>query len=724
MGSSRKPDIDESKTLQSSRPISQSKGATADAPPASGAFQTLLERYDVKEKLGAGGMAAVFRAVDTTTGGVVALKIVEHTTDDASRHARFEREVRAAGRLVHPNVCRVLTFGRAPGKLFMAMELVEGPTLQRVIKHKGTLPVPIALEALRQLLSALECAIQAGVVHRDLKPANVMVTPDGTVKLLDFGIAKSQEDATVTATGLLIGTPAYMSPEQVLGGTVDGRSDLFSAGIILLVMLTGRVRFNGLEPAAVMMKVTTEPVGSLFEECPTAATDVDRFLSKLCAHSLEQRFQTPTEALAALSQLADVPAAESGPALLARYLRDADGVANELATAQSAREQQRAELLLARGDAALPAAALALHRASLLDPSEAVRRKFSDVCQRGNVTFDPPDDPKITEATASFERTPHAPGVVKRLADLHRARGNVLLAAAYLTRYLRIKPTDSHAQQQLSVLVDGPDASQSGSGARLHTRDIVAGIRTGGHVDPHMARPIASGAAMGPLTAAGLRPAPAPSAAPPQAQRAIAHSLNDATLALASRASAARKSTSLSSNGLAGPPVTLHTTAVMRGAPLGLHPLLLVVAAVVVAGIVLAVFSKFIKTTVDDVQLAVNDNEMRTGAIERNNMQRLWATYLADANAQLNRGSPQQAIRQVNLLLAASPPAELALQGLLIRARGRIAMKDNRSARVDLEQFLVESTISDPRRAEARAMLEKLYAHDGAADPMIAPAAP
>ncbi|HEY4221004.1 MAG TPA: protein kinase, partial [Myxococcota bacterium] len=621
------------------------------------------------------------------------------------RQARFEREVRAAGRLVHQNVCRVLSFGRAPAQLFMAMEIVHGLTLQKVIKARGTVPIPVALEALRQLLLALQCAHQAGVVHRDLKPANVMITPEGVLKLLDFGIAKSQEDATVTATGLLIGTPAFMAPEQILGtaGT-DSRSDLFSAGVTFLVMLMGRTRFSGMEPATVMMKVTSEPVPSLLEDCPHAPVAVDRFLQKLCAQSVSDRFATAGDALAALQLIEELPVERDGPALLAQYVREPDVVAGSLARVCAEAEVRRADRLLRTGPAAQPAAALALHRAHLLDPAEATRKKLTDLCALAAFTFDPVDDPKIVEAMAAFAKTPMAPGVLKRLADLYRARGHVQLAAAFLTRYLRVKPTDTVASMQLHVMLDGPGDAPA-TGERLRTRDIMSGIKTGGHVDA--ARPIRPEARPEPV----LRPVMASQANASPPSSAVSSGL-DTHARARSVPRAAPASGTLTT-------ATIDHTIVVAGASddtrLRVHPLLLLIGAVVVAGIVLAFFSRFVKTTVDDVQLAVSDNEGHGAAIEANNIERMRKNYLVDAQGQLDRGNWAAAARAVNLLLASSPPAEVALPGMWIRAQARLKLNDKRSARGDLEEYLKQTPITDGNRDEAKKLLDEIYAGEAAA---------
>ena len=214
----------------------------------------LAGRYRIDSPLGAGGMGEVFLAQDTLLERRVAIKLLpaEVQTDPIAR-GRLRREALAAASLDHPFICKVYEIGDAEGRLFIAMEYVEGETLH-VVARRALLPMRQVVEMATELAEALEEAHRRGVVHRDLKPANVMITPQGHVKVMDFGLAKplapdsgaemgSDAATLLTESGARVGTPGYMSPEQVLGGPLDPRSDIFSLGVILHELATGDTRF-------------------------------------------------------------------------------------------------------------------------------------------------------------------------------------------------------------------------------------------------------------------------------------------------------------------------------------------------------------------------------------------------------------------------------------------------------------------------------------------------
>jgi eukaryotic-like serine/threonine-protein kinase len=212
-----------------------------------------ISHFDLGEALGAGGMGVVYRAHDTRLGRVVALKFLfPHYNLDASAKARFLREAHAAAALDHPNLCTVYEVGTSDeGWLFLAMALYQGETLRARLNRDGPIFLGEALEIARQIAEGLQAAHAAGIVHRDLKPGNVMLLPDGTVRILDFGLAKAR-DQSVSETGVRFGTVSYMSPEQVRGGNVDGRSDLWALGVVLNEMLTGQKPFRGDEEVAIV----------------------------------------------------------------------------------------------------------------------------------------------------------------------------------------------------------------------------------------------------------------------------------------------------------------------------------------------------------------------------------------------------------------------------------------------------------------------------------------
>lgn len=215
--------------------------------------------YEILDAIGAGGMGEVYRARDSRLGRNVALKVLPETfARDAERMARFQREAKVLASLNHPNIASVYGLEESDSTRGLVMELVEGPTLGERIKQ-GALPLDEALPVARQIAEGLEYAHERGIIHRDLKPSNVKLTPDGQVKLLDFGLAKALEGETIeeelqnsptlsaaaTRTGMLLGTAAYMSPEQARGKRVDRRADIWSFGCVLYEMLTGRGTFNG-----------------------------------------------------------------------------------------------------------------------------------------------------------------------------------------------------------------------------------------------------------------------------------------------------------------------------------------------------------------------------------------------------------------------------------------------------------------------------------------------
>lgn len=297
---------------------------------------TRLGRYEVLTLIGAGAMGEVYRARDTRLGREVAVKtLAPRSMNDIQARGRFEREARAVAALSHPNILAIHDFGEADGVLYVVMELLSGATLLTRMTH-GPLPPQVAAEYARQLVRGLIAAHAQGVIHRDLKPANVFVSSAGTVKILDFGLAamtatESGQDSDAddtravftTQPGHVLGTPAYMPPEQVRGMKIDERADLFSFGAVLYEMLDGKSPFAGPTPADAMSKVLMQAPPPLASGSALAA-GLERVARRCLEKQPERRFASAVELLAALDALesggdAAAPARPAAAPLAATY---------------------------------------------------------------------------------------------------------------------------------------------------------------------------------------------------------------------------------------------------------------------------------------------------------------------------------------------------------------------------------------------------------------------
>lgn len=259
-------------------------------------------RYEIIEKIGNGGMATVYRAKDMTLKRNVAVKVLkdEFTTDEEFIK-RFNIEAQSAASLTHPNIVSIYDVGNEESIYYIVMELVQGKTLKQIIDEDGVLPWKWSLNIAIQIASALETAHKNNIVHRDIKPHNIIITEDGIAKVTDFGIAKAVSNSTITAFGTTIGSVHYFSPEHARGGFTDAKSDLYSLGVVMYEMLTGRVPFDADTPVSIALKHMQEKPVEPIKLNPAIPYSVNKIILKAMQKDTNLRYQSATEMLRDLS---------------------------------------------------------------------------------------------------------------------------------------------------------------------------------------------------------------------------------------------------------------------------------------------------------------------------------------------------------------------------------------------------------------------------------------
>lgn len=255
-------------------------------------------RYEIIAKIGNGGMATVYKAKDMTLKRYVAVKVLrDEFTTDTEFIRRFNIEAQAAASLAHPNIVSIYDVGNEENIYYIVMELIQGKTLKQIIDEDGVLPWKWSLNISIQIASALETAHKNNIVHRDIKPHNIIITEDGIAKVTDFGIAKAVSNSTITAFGTTIGSVHYFSPEHARGGYTDAKSDLYSLGVVMYEMLTGRVPFDADTPVSIALKHMQEEPVEPIKLNPSIPYSVNKIILKAMKKDTNLRYQTATEML-------------------------------------------------------------------------------------------------------------------------------------------------------------------------------------------------------------------------------------------------------------------------------------------------------------------------------------------------------------------------------------------------------------------------------------------
>ena len=300
-------------------------------------------RYRIEDRIGAGGMSTVYRAFDETLERQVAIKILHgHISEDAPSLERFRREARTVAQLSHPHVVMVIDAGEDEGHPYIVFEHVRGETLKDRIRREGQLPVAEAVAYAIEIGRGLQAAHERSLVHRDVKPQNVLIDDEGRAKVTDFGIALGLESNQLTGAGKVIGTTDYVSPEQAMGQEVTGQSDVYSLGIVLYEMLTGRVPFSGDNHVSVAMKHIHEGMPDVRSVRPEVSAVLASLIERATAKDQRARYASMADFVKDLEEVLTYESARSGGAT-----GEATAILSQLPSAVTGRRTRRRRILLA-----------------------------------------------------------------------------------------------------------------------------------------------------------------------------------------------------------------------------------------------------------------------------------------------------------------------------------------------------------------------------------------
>ncbi|HEX3582679.1 MAG TPA: serine/threonine-protein kinase [Thermoanaerobaculia bacterium] len=368
--------------------------------PQGSSLPEKIGHYTIVSELGRGGMGIVYKAHEESLNRFVAIKVLsDQLASDEEFLSRFLREARAAGALSHPNVIPIYFVGEDNGRHYFAMEYVSGRSVMAMIRQEGKINNPRASQIVLQAAHGLAAAHEKGIIHRDIKPANLMVDDRGVVKIADFGIAlAAQAQARLTATGTVMGTPGYLSPEQCLNETVDHRTDIYALGVTYFEMLTGRLPFNAESPLALLRQILQETPPDVAQLNPEVDAESRRILMKMIARNRDERYQSCNELIADLEEYLAKNNVRSVTANLGVRSQAAPGAA-AIATVQITPSGAATEMMTSSQAPASPSPAAPIAAAGVYVPPGAAAVTPAAPPLRAQVTA--PDIPIVPPAAVA-----------------------------------------------------------------------------------------------------------------------------------------------------------------------------------------------------------------------------------------------------------------------------------------------------------------------------------
>ncbi|MCX7994282.1 MAG: protein kinase [candidate division WOR-3 bacterium] len=438
-----------------------------------------IRNFEIKELIATGGMAAIYKAIHVTLDRVVAVKILHgHLAQDKDFIIRFEREAKAAANLQHENIVNIIDFGQEEEVYFIAMEYVDGKSLKDLLNQVKFIPQEITLAIVREIAKGLGYAHQKGIVHRDMKPANILIGYDGSVKIADFGLAQAQDLTSITVTGAIVGTPAYMSPEQAAGKKVDNRSDIFSLGVMFYEMLTGEKPFKGENYSAVIHEILTVTPPSPIEANPLISRDISTIIEKMLEKDPDKRYQSIEEVGEDITIKARRNRIETGRKEIGEFVKAPEQAMESLLQKRKQYHYERGIYYMNLGYEKIDDAIVEFEKVLLIDPNEIKAKEYLEKLK------------KKKERMPEEKRPVEKAGVRKFSISITHAFAGLFVLAIILFALIRFLSTTKSGSLSPTHLTGTVVVNSFPSGARIifdgdstdrFTPAVFEGLKTGEH---------------------------------------------------------------------------------------------------------------------------------------------------------------------------------------------------------------------------------------------------
>jgi serine/threonine protein kinase/predicted negative regulator of RcsB-dependent stress response len=423
----------------------------------------VLSGYVPARPVGQGGMASIHLYENRVTGETLAVKSLHpHTMGERDAVTRFFHEVQASLRLDHINIVKVLGYGEWHSKPTMVMEFVDGGDLKNLEERVGIIPSEIACYITYQILKGLDYSHRLGIIHRDIKPSNILIDRTGEIKITDFGISRVSDLTRLTHSGEVLGTPAYMSPEQAEGKNIDERSDLFSTGVVLYEMLTNHNPFIAENPSITLLNIIRCDPKPIFDLNPAVSFRIENFVDKLITRAAGERVQSASDAAKEIkSILSDLQDEAVTQETFQQFLVDPESYCSQRRVRESLEFLERGKILLHEDRDQPEAAIVEFYKSLFLDPDQIEAQQYiTSITEKFGFSSEKQPSDKILELEAVLTKDPSNVAVLLQLVKRCRAEGAILKAVSYSKRLARLRPKDPYILGQINTLLPKDPATE------------------------------------------------------------------------------------------------------------------------------------------------------------------------------------------------------------------------------------------------------------------------